>query len=88
MSLADVHAERRADCALDGIVSARRTWERANRRPRSLSAREALVALEFEALFVSVAAMNLANGVELTEGDRERLLLAHSRIDTIVSEAV
>jgi len=84
--LHEIDAERRADVAIDSIVVARREHERQNRRPRALSARDALIALEAEAFFVSVAACNLANGVELSEDDRERLLLAYRRIDTIANE--
>lgn len=90
MSAADdlrtVDAERRADVALDIINAGARRWARSNRRPAALTPREALVALEFEALFVSVAAHNLANGVVLSDTDRERLLLAYRRIDLITSE--
>lgn len=85
--LCEVDSERRAAAAIDKIAGASADWRRQNRRPRALSAREALVALEFEALFVATAALNVANGVELTAGDVDRLLIAYARIDTIVCEA-
>lgn len=59
-----------------------------DRRERSFTAREGLIALEFEALLVAVAASNLAAGVELSADDRRRLLLASTRITTIMDEAV
>lgn len=86
MSLADVDAERRADVAIDEIRASAETWHRQHRRPRALTARDALVALEFEALLVCTAACNLANGDELSDVDRQRLLLAYNRIDTILGE--
>ncbi len=36
--------------------------------------------MSFEALLVAIAAENLANGIELTQEDRDRLLLASQRI--------
>jgi hypothetical protein len=87
VSLADVDPERRADVAIDGIVTARRDHGRQHRRQRSLSAHDALIALQYEAFLVSVAACNLANGVDLNDGDRARLLLAARRIDVIATEA-
>lgn len=85
--LAQVHPQRRAGVALDGIAAHRHQWHRDNRRPRALTAREALIALEFEALFVCVAAGNIANGIDLTEQDLQRLQVAYQRIDAIVREA-
>lgn len=88
MSLSEVDAERRADVAIDVIRASAETWHRQHRRPRALTARDALVALEFEALLVCTAACNLANGVELSDDDRHRLLVAYNRIDTIVGEVL
>lgn len=85
---AELEPARRAACALDDIAVASRAWKRANRRPRAISARDALVALQFEALLVAVAAGNLAHGVDLSDEDRERLTLAAARIGVIVDEAV
>lgn len=87
MNLADVEPERRADVALDEVLSAVSAWDRRIRRPAALTPREALVALEFEALFVCVAASNLAAGFDLTDEDRERLRLAYARIDRLMREA-
>jgi hypothetical protein len=88
MNYADVEPERRADVAIDTITVAElmHRRKREHRRPPALTAREALVCLQFEAFFVAVAASNLANGVALTEADRERLLLAARRCDVIGSE--
>ena len=82
-----VDNERRALAVLDDIETTSRQWRRSNRRPRALTAREALLALQFEALLVGVAAANIANGIALPEGDLERLLLACARISVIVDEA-
>lgn len=86
MQVTDVDPGRRAAVAIDGIVAASRRWDREHRRPPALSAREALAALEFEALLVAVAAASLADGAELSNADRERLTLAYRRIDAIASE--
>ncbi len=86
--LTEVDPERRAACALDDIAVASREWKRNNRRPRALTARDALIALQFEALLVGVAAGNLAHGVELSDDDRERLQLAAGRIGVIADEVL
>jgi hypothetical protein len=88
VDLQDVEPERRADVAIDAITVERRRWQRENRRPGALSAREALAALEFEALLVWTAAQNLATGMELDDADRGRLQLAMRRIDSIVGEVL
>lgn len=49
---------------------------------RPYPAGDVLEALATETLIVTVAACNLKNGIELTEADRERLLLAYERIET------
>jgi hypothetical protein len=81
-----VEAERRTGMLLDRMALDERAHAR--RRERSFTAREALTCLEFEALFVAVAAANLAQGVELSDVDRKRLWLASERITTIVEESV
>ena len=82
----EVDFDRRAAAAVDGITAARQKWQRANRRPSALTAREALSVLHFEAMLVWTAAHNIAFGVELTDADRERLTMAYKRIDAIVDE--
>lgn len=84
--LAEIPAERRAGVAEDIVTASRQQWAREHRRPRALSAREALLALQFEALLVWTAAANLRAGVELSEEDFERLGIAMTRIDTITDE--
>jgi hypothetical protein len=84
----DVEPERRAVVAIDQIGRSQRDWQRSNRRPRSLTARDALIALKFEALFVWVYGGNILNGVEMTDDDRDRLTVALQRIDTIAGEVV
>ena len=86
--LHEVEPARRAECAIDEINAARRQWERQHRRPRVLSAREALMVIEFESTLVTVAAGNLATGVVLTQADHDRLSLAKHRISTIIDEAI
>lgn len=84
----DPAAERRAECALDEIKSADAAWQRKHRRPAAMSARQALAELEFEALHVSVAALNLSRGIWLDLEDRQRLLEAHRRIQAIADEVL
>jgi len=86
LDLQDVPTQRRASVALDAIVTARSTHARQHRRPAALTAREALAALQFEALFVAVAAGNVRNGVVLEDEDFNRLALAIRTIDTITGE--
>lgn len=49
-------------------------------RSRPFPANDVLIAVEQEALTVLVAAYNIANGIELDQGDRDRLLVAYHRI--------
>lgn len=86
LDLNDVEAARRSGVALDAISAAQRQHAREHRRPAALTAREALAALEFEALLVLVAAGNLRNGEPLCDDDFERLALAQRRIQTLVDE--
>ena len=58
---------------------------RPERRP--FPAADVLRAVAHEALIVAVAASRLGNGGELTEEDRERLLLASSRLTAAVQES-
>jgi hypothetical protein len=55
-------------------------------KPKPLPAGDALRVLSFESMLVALAAGNIAQGVQLTDVDRARLLAAHQRITTI-SEA-
>ena len=82
-----VDDERKAAAVMDTLVAAEAMHAREHRRPRALSLREALSALRFEILFVSVALMNYRNGIDLTDEDEERLLQAANYIDTILAEA-
>ena len=54
--------------------------------PIMLCAAMVLMVLEFESTLVVVAASNLAGGVDLTQADRDRLMLAKQRISAIVDE--
>ncbi len=86
LNLAEVDPGRRAAVAQDAIHAARQLWSREHRRPKALTAREALAALQFEALIVWTAAHNLAAGVDLSEDDLSRLTVAMRRIDAISEE--
>ena len=86
LNLADVEPARRAAVAQDAIHASRQQWSREHRRPTALSAREALVALQFEVLLVWTAAHNLAAGNDLSEDDLLRLSVACKRIDAIADE--
>lgn len=80
--------ERRAGSAIDNIGAHRRQWAREHRRPPALSAREALAALQFEALLVWTTAHNIAHGMELSADDLDRLNITCRRIDTISDEVL
>jgi len=67
LSLEDLFPERQ-----EGYTSAR------ERRP--FFAADILRCISHEALIVSIAALNVAKGVELSEEDRKRLLVAASRL--------
>lgn len=88
LELQDVDPERRAAIALDAITSARQRFGREHRRPSALTAREALAALQFEALLVWTTAANIRNGVELSDEDMARLTTAMRRIDLICDEVL
>ena len=55
-------------------------------RRTSISAKSALALLNREAQLIAVAGANIANGVELTSGDKDRVLTAAGRIATIAEE--
>lgn len=55
-------------------------------KPKPLPATAALQVLAFESTLTAIAAGNIAHGVQLTDIDRARLLVAHQRI-TAISEA-
>lgn len=91
MTPADLQAvepERRVAVVLDVIATTRRQWKREHRRPKALTACEALAALQFEALLVWTAGANIRNGVELTDDDFERLTTALRWINTISEEVL
>ena len=79
-----IEPQRLAGAVVDRVLIDRRKRDYTS---RALTAREALQALAFEAMLVSVAAQNLAQGMALGDADLTRLLLAWSRIDTIATEA-
>ena len=79
-----IEPQRLAGCVIDRVMIDRRKRDYTG---RTLTAREALQAVRFEAQFVAVAAQNLAQGIALEADDLNRLLVAWARIDTIATEA-
>ena len=57
-------------------------------RARPFPAADVLVAVEQECLTALVAAYNLANGIELDQKDRDRLLVAYHRIAEARRQAI
>jgi hypothetical protein len=58
-----------------------------SRERRPHSAPDILACIAFEALVASVAAGNIANGVAITDADRERLTVAASRLQAAAEAA-
>jgi predicted nicotinamide N-methyase len=58
----------------------RATYADYRKEAKRFPAADVLEAVSGEALLAAVAASNIANGVELTEADRRRLLIAANRI--------
>lgn len=86
----DVLAYHMAAHDLDFINSAQAlgAWQEDGKpngthRPKPLPAGDALRVLAFESLLTAVAAGNIAHGVQLTDTDRARLMVASKRITTI-----
>ena len=52
-------------------------------RPTPIPARDALHLLAREANLIAITAVSISNGMKLTEADRERVLKAGARINTI-----
>lgn len=88
LDLHELPPDRRAPVALDAIAAASKQWKREHRRPAALSAREALAAVRFEAVFVWTAAANIRSGADLDEDDFERLTIACRWIDKICAEVL
>lgn len=88
LDLHEVEPGLRAGAAQDAVIAARQRWQRDHRRPAALSMREAVTAVRFEVLFVWTCAGNIRNGVELTDQDFDRLTLACTRIENILSEVL
>lgn len=86
--LAEVDPEFRAAAAIDQITHDRRQWERSHKRPPTLTGREVAAVLQFECLLICTACMNVHNGIDLTDEDRQRMLLAMSRVNAICDEAL
>jgi hypothetical protein len=72
---------------LEDLFPARQGGYSGARERRPFSALDILRCVAFESLLVSISAQNLANGGELSEFDRKRLLLAASRLQSAVEVA-
>lgn len=81
--LAEGPIQQRAEAAVDLIRHA----HRAMRRPRVLTAREALQVLSFESLVVMCAAAEARHG-PLSDVDHARLVQACRRIEIVATEAL
>lgn len=86
----DVLAYHMAAHSLEFIAAARElgAWIDDGSKPAKaapFSARSGLEVLQAESLIAAVAAGNVANGVILTEADRDRLFIAAARI-TLITE--
>ena len=85
----DVLAYEIAATGADFVTAAKRlgAWvddgKPAPTKPTPLPARAALQVLDFEANLTAVAAGNVAQGVALTDADRDRLMVAAGRINRI-----
>lgn len=82
-----IEPQRLAECVIDALKVEHRRPVHLQQGRRGITARDALRALHFEAFLVCIAAANLANGIELSEEDRQRLMQAFGRIDQIVEES-
>ena len=87
----DVLAHYMAEHGVDFVTAAKAlgAWQDDGQpagpsRPRQLPAASAIEVLQFEVTLTAVAAGNLAHGVQLTDTDRTRLLLAAQRITGIL----
>jgi hypothetical protein len=75
-----IEPHRLAECAIDHLLIEQRLPPEDR---MSITPREALAVLAYEADFVAVCAANQAMGIELTDRDREALSVSVDRINTI-----
>lgn len=87
MNIREIEPQRRPSVAHDVITAARQAHQREHRRPAAITARDALIALEFEAMLVWTCAQNILAGVALTAEDLDRLTTACRWITAIRNEA-
>lgn len=66
--------------SLEDLFPERQGGYSSQKERKPFYASDILRCLAFEALLVSIAALNVAKGVELSEEDRKRLLVAASRL--------
>jgi hypothetical protein len=77
---------QRAEAAIDQVAMQSHAWHR--KRPRAFTARDALIALQFEATLLHVVSAAMREGSALNDEDHERLVVACGRINVIVDEVV
>jgi hypothetical protein len=76
----------RAESAVDRITVQQQDWH--SKRVRTLSARDALQALAFEAAFLHVVSVTMRDQGPLSDDDHARLVIACGRIGVIVDEVL
>lgn len=79
---------RVAASTVDEIEGYKRRWQRENRRPRALTAREALAAMQFEATVIWCYGKSLVAGATPSAVDEERVTLAMRRVNELAGEAI
>ena len=82
----DGEPEHWAEAAADAVRLQER--ERYRKRTPAFGAREALIALQFEATLVHVVSAIMRTGSPLSDEDHARLVVACGRINLIVDEAI
>jgi len=80
-----IEPQRLASSVIDKIITER---NKSGHAGRALSARDCLLAIDYETQFMAVFAANLECGTTLTDEDWERFYSARRQIEFIVSEVV
>jgi hypothetical protein len=85
LALAEVEPHRRAGIALDAINSQRRAWDR--RRPRGVSLRDVLLAVQFDLVLVHLVACKCRDSGALDDDEFSDLTLSIRSIEILLTEA-
>ncbi len=80
-----IEPQRLAECVIDQLKIERCTLP--PDQPRGITAREALIALRYDAQLVALSASNLSHGVALTDYDLACLLVAWGHIEAVMEGA-